>query len=76
MKQIVCLSHSPWQARPNRTQQLLTRLNDVKVLFFEPPLPKGAPQPAQQFAGKVHRVGTDTVAVKNRALVRAKTALI
>lgn len=37
MKQIICLSHSPWSARPNRTQQLLTRLSDVQVLFFEPP---------------------------------------
>ena len=54
MKQIVCLSHSPWQARPNRTQQLLTRLNDVKVLFFEPPLPKGAPQPEQGRRVRAH----------------------
>lgn len=37
MKQIVCLSHAPWSARPNRTQQLLTRLNGAQVLFFEPP---------------------------------------
>lgn len=36
MKQIVCLSHSPWKARPNRTQQLLTRLQGVRILFFEP----------------------------------------
>lgn len=37
MKQILCLSHSPWQASPNRTQQLMTRLSDAKILFFEPP---------------------------------------
>lgn len=37
MKQIICLSHSPWSARPNRTQQLLTRMSDAKILFFEPP---------------------------------------
>jgi len=37
MKQIVCLSHSPWRTRPNRTQQILTRLSDTQVLFFEPP---------------------------------------
>ena len=41
MKQILCLSHTPWQARPNRTQQLLARLPDVQVLFFEPPVPRG-----------------------------------
>lgn len=39
MKQIICLSHSRWSARPNRTQQLLTRLDDAQVLFFEPPAP-------------------------------------
>lgn len=37
MKQIICLSHSRWSARPNRTQQLLTRLDDTQILFFEPP---------------------------------------
>lgn len=47
MKQILCLSHSPWQARPNRTQQLLARLNQVQVLFFEPAPPKGSPVSAQ-----------------------------
>ena len=47
MKQILCLSHRPWQSRPNRTQQLLTRLSDVRILFFEPPAPRGAPQPEQ-----------------------------
>lgn len=47
MKQLLCLSHTPWQARPNRTQQLLARLNDVQVLFFEPPVPRGAAKPRQ-----------------------------
>ena len=42
MKQILCLSHTPWQASPNRTQQLMTRLSDTKILFFEPPAPDGA----------------------------------
>ena len=41
MKQLVCLSHTPWQATPNRTQQLLTRLHDVRILFFEPPAGSG-----------------------------------
>lgn len=47
MKQLLCLSHTPWQARPNRTQQLLARMNDVQILFFEPPVPHGAPKPKQ-----------------------------
>ncbi len=37
MKQIVCLSHSPWSSRPTRTQQLITRLSGTDILFFEPP---------------------------------------
>lgn len=47
MKQILCLSHTPWQARPNRTQQLLARMNDIQILFFEPPVPRGVPIPKQ-----------------------------
>ncbi len=37
MKQIVCLSHTPWSFRPTRTQQLITRLSGTDILFFEPP---------------------------------------
>ena len=37
MKQILCLSSQPWTAIPTRTQQLMTRLKDAKVLFLEPP---------------------------------------
>lgn len=38
MKQIVCLAHSPWNSiRPDRTQQLLTRIDGAKILYFEPP---------------------------------------
>lgn len=47
MKQILCLSYLPWQAAPNRTQQLLTRLSDVQILFFEPAPARGAPPPEQ-----------------------------
>lgn len=47
MKQILCLSHSPWQATPNRTQQILSRMPDVQVLFFEPPTSPGQPKAEQ-----------------------------
>ena len=47
MKQILCLSYAPWRARATRTQQLLVRLTDAKVLFFEPAPPKGVPVPEQ-----------------------------
>lgn len=36
MKQLICVSHAPWSSTPNRTQQLITRLKDVEVLYFEP----------------------------------------
>lgn len=47
MKQILCLSHTPWQARPNRTQQLMTRLSDAEILFFEPPTLQDTHKPEQ-----------------------------
>ena len=37
MKQILCLSSQPWSTIPTRTQQLMTRLKDAKILFVEPP---------------------------------------
>ena len=47
MKQIVCLSYAPWRSRASRTQQLLARLSDARILFFEPAPPKGVPAPQQ-----------------------------
>lgn len=41
MRQIVCLAAEPWSALPNRTQQLMTRMKDAEVLYFEPPAPRG-----------------------------------
>lgn len=37
LKKLICLSHIPWQAAPSRAQQLLIRMRDVDILFFEPP---------------------------------------
>ena len=36
MKQIVCLSNEPWSSSPGRTQQLVSRLKHVQVLYFSP----------------------------------------
>lgn len=47
MRELLCLSHLPWQAAPTRAQQLLTRLRDVKILFLEPPH-GSAGRPAKQ----------------------------
>ncbi len=47
MKQLLCLSYTPWQARPDRTQQLLTRFAGVDILLFEPAPRRGRPKPEQ-----------------------------
>ena len=42
MKQMICLSQSGWRSVPTRTQQLMSRMKEVEVLFFEPsPSPLG-----------------------------------
>ncbi len=42
MNAIVCFSAASWQSTPTRTQQLMTRLKGVEVLFFEPPAAPGS----------------------------------
>lgn len=36
-KQIVCIGTSPWGALPHRTQQLMTHMKGVQILYFSPP---------------------------------------
>lgn len=37
MKEILCLSNEPWSNRlPGRTQQLVSRLRDTRILYFSP----------------------------------------
>lgn len=43
MKQIVCLSTSPWYPIPTRKQQVMGRLKDAEVLYFDPPVTLIAP---------------------------------
>lgn len=42
MRQVVCLAAEPWSAFPTRTQQLMARMKDAEVLYFEPPAPRGS----------------------------------
>ena len=42
MRQLLCLSGFPWEAVPNRTQQLMSRMKDAEVLFFVPPADRGS----------------------------------
>lgn len=41
MRQVVCLAAEPWGSVPTRTQQIMSRMKDAHVLFFEPPGPRG-----------------------------------
>ncbi len=43
MKQVVCLSTSPWYPIPTRKQQVMRRLSDAEVLYFDPPVTYIAP---------------------------------
>jgi hypothetical protein len=42
LKQYICLAPSPWSTAPTRTQHLMSRLRDAKILYFEPPCPLGS----------------------------------
>lgn len=43
MKQIVCLSTSPWYPIPTRKQQVMSRLEDADILYFDPSITVIAP---------------------------------
>lgn len=43
MKQLVCLADRPWSRVPARTQQLMTRMKDVQILYLEPPIRRKRP---------------------------------
>jgi len=36
LKQLICLAAEGWSTSPDRTQQLMSRLRDVQVLYFAP----------------------------------------
>ncbi len=43
MNQIICLSTSPWYPIPTRKQQVMSRLPDSEILYFDPPVSYLAP---------------------------------
>ena len=43
MKQIVCLATSPWYPIPTRKQQVMSRLPDAEILYFDPAVSLIAP---------------------------------
>lgn len=43
MKQIVCLATSPWYPIPTRKQQVMSRIPDAEILYFDPSVTLIAP---------------------------------
>ncbi|MDO4845934.1 MAG: glycosyltransferase [Oscillospiraceae bacterium] len=43
MKQVVCLATSPWYPIPTRKQQVMSRLPDAEILYFDPAVSYLAP---------------------------------
>ena len=43
MKQIVCLATSPWYPIPTRKQQVMSRIPDAQILYFDPSVTYLAP---------------------------------
>ena len=43
MKQIVCLATSPWFPIPTRKQQVMSRIPDAEILYFDPSVSVIAP---------------------------------
>ena len=43
MKQIVCLATSPWFPVPTRKQQVMSRIQDAEILYFDPSVSVIAP---------------------------------
>lgn len=43
MKQIVCLATSPWYPIPTRKQQVMSRIPDAEILYFDPSITYLAP---------------------------------
>lgn len=43
MKQIVCMATSPWYPIPTRKQQLMSRMPDAEILYFDPSVSYLAP---------------------------------
>ena len=43
MRKIVCLATSPWYPIPTRKQQVMSRIPDAEILYFDPSVTYLAP---------------------------------
>lgn len=63
MREIVCLSTAPWRPFPTRKQQVMSRLRDAEILYFDPPVTLIAPlrDPAARPMLKAYRAPGERV---------------
>ena len=54
MKQIICLSTSPWYPIPTRKQQVMSRIPDAEILYFDPSVSYLAPLKDPNAREKLH----------------------
>ncbi len=59
MKQIICLSTSPWYPIPTRKQQVMSRLKDAEILYFDPPITYIGPIKDRSLRSKLKSWKTD-----------------
>ena len=71
MKQIVCLSTSPWYPIPTRKQQVMQRLSGAEVLYFDPPVTYIAPLKDKNARPKLRAHKNPGVQVKENITVYA-----
>lgn len=69
MKQIVCLSTSPWYPIPTRKQQVMSRLNNAQVLYFDPSVSYLAPFKDANAREKLHAYKNSAVKPKENIWV-------
>jgi len=69
MKNVICLSTSPWHPFPTRKQQVMSRLQDANIVYFNPPVTYIArfKDPAARQAAKEWKKGGERV--KNNLVV-------
>lgn len=63
MNRIVCISTSPWKPLPMSKQQILSRLPDCEIIYFDPPVTYIAPlkDKAAKAKLKAHKLPADRI---------------
>lgn len=71
MKQIICLSTSNWHPFPTRKQQVMGRLKDAQILYFDPPVTYLAPFKDKTLRERLHAFQRSGEKIKENLTVYA-----